>query len=287
VIRLVVALAVIALAATAAAAAPRKVLVLPLDGTADPAVRARFDLEIKRLAKSIDGTVTPGTTTFAETATAVGCDPHTAACVDDVIATLGVDELVWGIATTRRGKTDVVVRRAVKQRAGAPRVPTSEATATVDADTPVERAAGQLNPLFGLPPDPAIAAAVTTPEETTAPGVTGSDSSSNHHTIALAMTAGGGFLVLVGLILWANESSIQGDIDGHPTRTVADFQDLQSLEDRASGYAITGDLLVLGGLVLGGYGGWQLYKDHQQSVTIHPAPMPGGAGVVLEWRGLP
>ncbi len=273
---------VIAMVATVAAA-PRKVLVLPVDGSAEPAVRAKLDVEIRRLASSIDGTVTAGTTTFAETAVAVGCDPHTVACVDEVIATLGVDELVWGVATTSGDRTTVVVRRASKQAPGAPRRATTEATATVDPATPVERASGQLNTLFGLAPDPAIApTAVTAALPDTAvrdPGPT-----TSRHTLSIAMAGGGGFLVLVGLILWGNEHGVQGEIDRHATRTLADFRDLQSLEGRASGYAITGDLLVIGGLVLGGYGGWQLYKDHEQSVTVRPAAVPNGAGVVLEWR---
>ncbi|HMG56230.1 MAG TPA: hypothetical protein VK601_22175, partial [Kofleriaceae bacterium] len=92
------ALAITALTAPAAAAV-HKVLVLPVDGALDPATRGKLTAELARLARGLDGQVATGSATFADTALAVGCEPRAASCADEVMATLGVDELVWATAT--------------------------------------------------------------------------------------------------------------------------------------------------------------------------------------------
>ena len=61
-----------------ALADPAKVLVLPLDGDADPGVRAKYSAAVQRMARSLGGKVTPGDVTFTDTATAIGCDPESA-----------------------------------------------------------------------------------------------------------------------------------------------------------------------------------------------------------------
>src|SRR5215208_6700504 len=80
---------------SSAVAGPHKVLVLPLDGDAAPELRAKYSASVQRLARTLDGKVTPGDVTFTDTATAIGCDPKTPKCAEDVRATLGVDELVY------------------------------------------------------------------------------------------------------------------------------------------------------------------------------------------------
>ena len=94
--------------AASAAAAPHKVLVLPVDGNADAATRTKLTAHIVRLAKGLDGEVGTAEATFADTALAVGCDPRAPRCSDEVIATLAVDELVWGTATRDGGQTRLV-----------------------------------------------------------------------------------------------------------------------------------------------------------------------------------
>jgi len=100
--------------AAPAAAASHKILVLPTDGTADAATRAKLTAQVVKLAKGLDGQVATAGATFADTALAVGCDPQAPGCSDQVLATLGVDELVWATATKDNGQTRVVVRRATK-----------------------------------------------------------------------------------------------------------------------------------------------------------------------------
>src|SRR6188768_1146245 len=100
------------------AAGPRKVLVLPVDGNAPAEQRTTIDSEILGLAKAnMDGDVTAGDTTFADTATAVGCSADDAECAQTVIKTLSVDELVYGTATTESGTTTVTVHRVAKGEA--------------------------------------------------------------------------------------------------------------------------------------------------------------------------
>src|SRR5439155_1151708 len=103
-VRALVLAIVIALCAPAAAAS-HKVLVLPVDGTIDAATRTRLTADIARLARSLDGQVASGSATFADTALAVGCDPRAAGCSDEVMATLGVDELIWATATKEGSHT--------------------------------------------------------------------------------------------------------------------------------------------------------------------------------------
>ena len=99
VVTLIVGLALSSATRVMPPAAPRKVLVLKLDGNADPAERARLQGEVARLAHEDNVVVTMGDTTLAETASLVGCDPAAPACLESVRQTLGVDEIVYGTAT--------------------------------------------------------------------------------------------------------------------------------------------------------------------------------------------
>src|SRR6185503_5454594 len=100
----------IALAAAPVAAAPAKVVVLPLDGDAPADTRNSIGAELATAAQH-DGEVTTGTTTFRETAAAVGCDPDDAACATTVLSTLGVDEIIYGTATAAGPTIHVRVSR--------------------------------------------------------------------------------------------------------------------------------------------------------------------------------
>jgi hypothetical protein len=275
----------VVVALTAPAAASHKILVLPVEGAVDAATRNRLTAGIARLARSLDGQVASGSATFADTALAVGCDPRAASCSDEVMATLGVDELVWGTASRDRGQLRLIVRRATR---GAAVREVSTAFASGDAD---DRIAAGIAPLFAppgaepepgpaprspVPPPPALAADPAPPLAAAPPPA------DDHRTLDIALTAAGGGSLVLGLTLWVSYASVQDSIDHHAIRTVADFQDLRSLEDRASTYAIAGDLFVIAGLVAGGLGGYLLYRDHQQhAVTVAPAPVPGGVMLAL------
>jgi hypothetical protein len=150
---------VAAMASAPVEAAPHKVLVLPLDGNADAATRTRLTAHVARLAKGLDGQVGTAEATFADTALAVGCDPRAPRCSDDVMATLGVDELVWGTATKDGGQTRLVVRRAARGTAA------REVSTTITAGEPTERIDARLAPVFS-----AVASSATKADPAGSPG---------------------------------------------------------------------------------------------------------------------
>lgn len=258
-----------------ASAAPRKVLVLPIDGDADPAQRKQLSAVVLDVAKADGGEVALGTTTFSETALAAGCDPLEPACADTVIATLGVDEIVFGTATTSGGQTTLVASRVVK---GQPR---NDQTIAIAAGDPAERAMPQLRVLYGAPaPAPAgEGSAAPAP----APPAATSDSffSTRERKIGFGCAAAGGLAVLIGLALWSSESSVQTQIDNAPTNTPAQIQALVSLEDKANGYAWSGNILIVLGLAAGSVGAYYLWEDHQLRATVTPVAHDTGAAVVI------
>jgi len=287
---LVVAIATVA-TWTAAAGGARKVIVLPVEGDADAAQRTQLTQDVVKVAKSGGGTVTTGNTTFAETAAAVGCDPTTPACGDTVLATLGVDEVVFGTATTTNGETTLVVTRIAK---GQPR---RDQTATIaTTDTP-EKRQDALRPLWG-----GAAPAGSGSDEGS--GLLGSGSGSGsglaigsgtetsffdtrERKLGVGFAAGGAVAVLVGLALWASESSLQSEINSAPATTAADIAALRDKEDRASRYAWEGNIAVLLGLAAGGVGAYFLWTDHQHrsaSATVVPVEQGTGAAVVVRGR---
>ena len=160
-----VGVALAAVAPAPAEAAPHNVLVLPLDGNVDAATRTRLTAQVVRLAKGLDGQVGTAEATFADTALAVGCDPRAPRCSDEVMATLGVDELVWGTATKDGGQTRLVVRRATRGAAA------REVSTTVAAGEPSDRIEARLAPVFGA------AAAAPSPATSLAPASSASASS--------------------------------------------------------------------------------------------------------------
>jgi hypothetical protein len=290
--------ALIALAVTGwawpAIGAPRKILVFAAEGTAEPGTRARLTTQVARLARGLGGEVVLADATFADTAVAVGCDPRLAGCGDDVMTTLGVDELIWTSATRDASQTRVVVRRVA--RGAAPRtLAIAFTTADPDARAQIDAA---LTPLFGAsaspdppelrlpppsPPAPPDRDAAVVP--TSAPPQP--DDVRHDRNVAIALAAGAGVTLVLGVSLWASAASRQDQIDAHPTRTVADLVDLRALEDRASRYAISGDVAVLAGLALGGLGAYYLFRDHRPRVALRATPIAHGAVLTIELRGSP
>ncbi|HEU4727604.1 MAG TPA: hypothetical protein VFT22_06940 [Kofleriaceae bacterium] len=301
--------------ARSAAAAPHKILVLPVDGSAEVGTRTRLTAQIARLAKALDGQIATAEATFADTALAVGCDPRAPSCSDQVMATLGVDELVWGTASRDGSQVRLVVRRATRGN------PAREVSVTLAAGDAPERAEAAMLPLFSPPgaaPEPPSTAGATAPipaasrpgpdaappaaaggvppappsGPASGPGPEPGPVDRGHpddrvdRTVGIAFAAGGGVAIAIGIALWANYASLQDRIDNHAVRTRADFDDLTALEDRANRYAIAGDVLVLAGIAAAGVGGYFLYRDHRQHrVAVAPAPIGHGAGLTLTILG--
>lgn len=279
--------------ATSATAAPHKILVLPVDGSADAATRTRLTAQIVRLARSLDGQVGTAEATFADTALAVGCDSRAPQCSSEVLATLGVDELVWGTANKDGEKTRLVVRRAGKG------IPVREVAMVIASGEPAEKIDAAIAPVFAPPGEPAPAIAppptdepqVAPPVAPEGPAPIAAPARATDHrdrNLGIALAAGGGASLVLGIALLASYSSLQESIDGHATRNRNDFEELRALEDKAATYAIAGDIAVVVGLAAGGLGTYYLVRNHRRHrVAVTPMATARGAGLVLTILGGP
>jgi hypothetical protein len=104
--------------------------------------------------------------------------------------------------------------------------------------------------------------------------------------VGIALVAGGGASLVLGIALLARYSSLQHSIDNHATHVRGDFDDLKALEDSAASYAIAGDLAVVAGLAAGGIGAYFLYRSHhRRHIAIAGAPIKHGVGLTLTLLG--
>lgn len=273
-------LALLALTSSALAG-PGKVMVLPLDGNADPELRAKYSASVQRLARTLGGKVTTGDVTFTDTATAIGCDPKAPKCAEDVRATLGVDELIHGSVTKQDDKHVLVVRRTTKGK------PRREISTTVEAGGSPERAEAELAPLFGGagapgPGEPTTGGGEATPEAPETPVETPRQPMRRDQVLGYTAIGGGAVLMLITFALWSSASGLEDDIEAHPADDHDDILSLRELEDTARSRAWAGNVLFLAALAAGGYGGYTLYRDRKaQHAVIAPAPVPGGAAILL------
>jgi hypothetical protein len=102
---------------------------------------------------------------------------------------------------------------------------------------------------------------------------------------------GGAAMITVGLVLWASAVGVQREIDDAPTGTKADLRKLQDLEAKGDGYAGAGNVLAVGGLVLGGISTYYFIKKgrahRSSSARIQPTVLDHGAGIALSFGGSP
>jgi hypothetical protein len=95
--------------------------------------------------------------------------------------------------------------------------------------------------------------------------------------------------VLLSFIMWAEAGSTQSDIDAAPTKTAADFANLEDLENQADTYAGLGNLFFVGGVAVAGVSTYFWWRDRKtgssQQARIAPAVFDHGAGVTLSFGG--
>lgn len=307
--RAIAAALVVSLVAMPAFAEQRKILVLKSEGRADGATRTKVDGAIIKLAKTTDAQVSPGDITMTDAAAAVGCTPDTAACKDEILNMLAVDEIVYANVAPKPGGTEVVAYRIA--RGGV----SKDAKSMILKGEPAEKLDG-LAPLFfatttaTLPsttPPPEPPPATTTPEPprnadplplpppTTAPtepAPVGNayppplviDQPSRSPLPLIGAITGGAF-VLIGFMCWGKASSLQGEIDDSKPQTVADFDALTELERSADSYSGAGNFLFLAGAVLGGVSAYYLIKNRRKTASttaqIGPAVFDHGAGIAI------
>jgi hypothetical protein len=313
--------------ASSANAAPKAIMVLKAEGTADASTRASLDASVHKLAKNLDGKVEMGDITLTDAAAMVGCNPAEAACKDDVLSTLGVDEIVATTATSVPTGTNVTVRRLAK--GSAPRAAQSSLAAGKPSDA---KLAQEIGPLFGIAAMTPVGektttttTTTTTPQTTTGappptnpayedPGTqtaqldqspidnsvsaapngqvtpTPQDQPRSYRWQKIGMGVGGTFVVL-SFLMWSKASDTQEQIDAQPANTPADFAKLQQLEDDADGYAGGGNLFFITGLVVGSVSAYSYWRGHRrakaQTARITPMLTPNSAGIAVTFGGVP
>jgi len=97
-----------------AVADSHKLLVLQSEGRASAATRAKVDAAIVKLARATEPQAAAGELSFTDAATAVGCKPDAASCKDEVLAMLGVDEIVTARVMPKPGGLQIEVHRFAK-----------------------------------------------------------------------------------------------------------------------------------------------------------------------------
>ena len=263
------------------------VMVLPIDGDADPAVRLKLTSSIEAIVKTSNANMKAGTTTLGETATALGCDPTTPECAENVRTTLSVDVLIYGSATNKDGAVELVIRKKEKDKAPeevtttVTSIPVGPEPANLGGD--VEKLLGGTTPAVTCPddalpgPDGKCPEKVTTPEQP-------KKKARPERVIGISVLVGAGVLMIAGLTQWNEKSKKQDQIDAAPTDTLQQIQALEQLEDEAGKKALYGNLLVLGALGATAVGVWFLYKDRKaqrDAVMVTPTVTPTRAGVML------
>lgn len=281
---LVTALALLSVASPAAA----KVLVLTFRGPSAAKLQAATASALTAAGQE----AVPSDTSFEDAAVLLGCDPSAEACATEVLATLSVEEVVYGTAS----KSGEVV--LVRVAAGQPR---RTATVHLAPEQPLEEAlAPGVRELYAVEQE-ATAAPLpeAAPEPASQPPATASPSGSwateaptanSSKRWAMVLWGGAGVAALSGMALWLHASSLQDDIDSAPDDTPADLQRLDDLESRAETSATLGNVLVLTSAGLAGAGAyfWIKHRRLRRSGAVGVAPLlrPDGAGLVLT-VGLP
>jgi len=304
-------------ALTGPAAAEKRIQILQADGRADAKVRAKIDAGLLVLAKATGDQIVPGDITFGDAAAAVGCKPDEVACKDEVLGMLSVDEIVITTVTPKPGGFEIAVRRVGKGGAsrdttsfvaadrldkletiaplfstGAPPPPATTpppTTSAIATTSPYPPEATPAAPATA-PPPAAVAVPQPSPIATPSAGRVPDDRTHDRRGLQTIGMAGGGAMLLVGLVLWGSAASVQRDIDAAPVGTKAQLVALQDLERKGDRYAGLGNVFAVGGLVLGGVSTYYFVKGNRRrasSARLVPTAWDRGGGLAFAIGGSP
>ncbi len=266
-----------------------RVLVLPVEGSAPKALgmigRDVGDALARGAARTTTD-VSRSTATLAETAVIVGCEPSEAGCLDAVAAALNVDQLL--IAQISAAEGDAVVAITAVTREAQPveqsftihQATRKDDLRSLEEAVPVMLEAGEARKHDRKvepdpPPDDHPPPPDPHPIETPAPRISWTP---------LYVAGSGAAVAFAGVIFWGLAAGKQDQIDGASTATADDLDRLSDLESQARLRATFGNVLVIGGsIAVAGGIGWWLYqrRGSDRSVSVAPAPMPGGGGVAI------
>ena len=135
----------VVLGARLASADSGHTLVLKPDGNASGDAKAKVDAQVVKLAKNLGGNVESGEISFNDATAMVGCNPSESACKDQVLDTLGVDEVVVTTVAKSGGDLKVTVRRIAKTG-----MPKEQSTTIPAGQAPDSKIASDIGPLFGV-----------------------------------------------------------------------------------------------------------------------------------------
>jgi hypothetical protein len=311
-----------------ASADSRHVLVLRAEGTADTATREKVDTQVLKLAKALpDAKVDAGEIAFTDATVAAGCEPTDPTCKDQVLATMGVDELIATTADTAPGgDLKIEVRRLSKSSV-------NKAVTVVPAGQPPDTKMNvDIGPMFGLvlPPPPSAprpfepapppaqppaptptttapptlptpedhppaptqtAQTVTAAPDNQVPAPQDTGTSGGHSTLEWTGMIGGGVLALAGVVFWFEANDTQNQINAAPTKTSMDLQNLTNLESQGDSFAAAGNVLFISGAAIGLVSGYFFWRDHRSSdhhlARFVPTMLPHGGGIAIQFGGAP
>ena len=239
--------------------------------------------------------------------TLAGCDDKQPDCLGKVASTVDAD-LVVAISVAA-ADSGVFVDIDIGRRDGSEPVRANWILDGADAAAIQKAAAREARSLFsgdqppaaatGDEPGPAApAAAVEVPREAgPAPASRpAEDRPSGLRRVrwyAWATAAAGAALIAAGGVYLSGAASKQDDIDAASPSSLADFRDLEALEDDAESQALTGNVLLGAGIVAAGVGVTMIILQARSSpdeaedsaVSLAPAAFDRGAGVSLTVRG--
>ena len=290
---LAVAVVVAALAVLAPAVARADTLVFPVEG-ADTTSNTRLtrallagaDSEKPRLAD----------TPLGEAASLLECSASDRACLDSMAQAMEAEALLS--ASLRRSGQTRPAHLPGPRRGQAPLTRDVELPSDPEAAAPIlER---QVRALIGgesaaepAAPPPPVAAPDRGGEQVSLGAPPAEDTrgfSFGRVRLWSWAIAGGGLVAIgVGAAFAVKAGGLESDVEGAPRETVADLEHLKDLEDQGESATTMANLLVIAGGVtaVAGIGLilWQgmtpTAEERGGALSLSPAPLPGGAGLVL------
>ncbi len=294
-----IALAALAAVTGAPGTARSDTLVFPVEGgdsTANTrltrALLAGADSEKPRLAD----------TPLGEAASLLECSPSDRACLDSMAQAMEASALL-AASLRAAGGQKTTAHVTLHRRGQAPLVRDVELPGDPEAAAPIlekqVRAMfrGESAAVEPVPPPVAASTAEPAAEHSDAAlTATGKDegtpsrfSLGRVRAWSWAVAGGGLVLVGVGAAFSFKAGGLKDDVETAPRDTVADFEHLKDLEDQGETATTVSNALLIGGgiaflagatLVL-----WQgmtpTAEERGRALSLSPAPLPGGAGLVL------